>query len=85
MKVTFNVARTCDRTAGAPGIFPLDAQVNLPERCDSYCLQEWMTVCAVEHPFQESVSWFEQFFDREWAASVLMEVAQETPEDYEDF
>ena len=31
------------------------------------------------------MSWFEQFFDLEWAESVLMEVAQETPEDYEDF
>jgi hypothetical protein len=44
------VARTCDRTAGEPGIFPLDAQVNLPARCDSYVLQEWMTLFEVEHP-----------------------------------
>jgi hypothetical protein len=29
----FAVARTCYRTAGEAGIFPLDAQVNLPERC----------------------------------------------------
>jgi hypothetical protein len=35
---TFAVARTCYRTAGKPGIFPLDAQVNLPERCYSYFL-----------------------------------------------
>ena len=40
---TFAVARTCDRAAGEPGIFPLDSQVNLPQRCDSYFLQEWMT------------------------------------------
>ena len=59
----FAVARTCYRTPGEPGIFPLDAQVNLPERCDSYFLQEWMTLFAVEHPFKESASWFEQFFD----------------------
>ena len=32
---TFQVARTCDRTPGEPGSVPLDAQVNLPERCDS--------------------------------------------------
>jgi hypothetical protein len=81
----FKVARTCYRTLGEPGIFPLDAQVNLPERCYSYFLQEWMTVFAVEHPFKESASWFEQLFDLEIAESVLMEVAQEVPEDYEDF
>ena len=40
----FKVARTCYRTPGEPGIFPLDAQVNLPKRCYSYFLQEWMTL-----------------------------------------
>ena len=59
----FAVARTCYRAAGEPGIFPLDQQVNLPERCDSYFLQEWMTLFAVEHPFKESAGLFEQLFD----------------------
>jgi hypothetical protein len=81
----FAVARTCYRTPGEPGIFPLDAQVNLPERCYSYFLQEWMTLFEVEHPFKESASWFEQLFDLELAESVLMEVAKEAPEDYEGF
>jgi len=81
----FAVARTCYRTPGEPGIFPLDAQVNLPERCYSYFLQEWMTLFEVEHPFKESASWFEQLFDLDVAESVLMEVAKEAPEDYEGF
>src|SRR5262249_29418259 len=81
----FAVPRTCDRTPGEPGIFPLDAQVNLPERGSSYCLQEWMTLCAVEHPFKERASWFEPFFALELAERVLMEGGQETPEDYEGF
>ena len=81
----FTVARTCYRTPGAPGIFPLDAQVNLPTRCYSYFLQEWMTVFAVEHPFKESASWFEQLFDLEVAESAVMAVAKEAPEDYEAF
>jgi hypothetical protein len=81
----FKVARTCYRTPGEPGIFPLDAQVNLPERCYSYFLQEWMTVFAVEHPFQESAGFFAQLFDLEVVESVVMEVAQEAPQDYEGF
>ena len=75
----FAVARTCYRTPGEPGIFPLDAQVNLPERCYSYFLQEWMTLFEVEHPFKESAGWFEQLFDLDVAESVLMEVAKEAP------
>jgi hypothetical protein len=34
----FAVARSCYRTLGEPGIFPLDAQVNLPARGYSYFL-----------------------------------------------
>jgi hypothetical protein len=82
---TFKVVRICYRTPGESGIFPRDAQVNLPARCDSYVLQEWMTVCEVEHPFKERASWFEQLFDLEVAESVLMEVAKEAPVDDEDF
>jgi len=81
----FAVARTCYRTPGEPGIFPLDAQANLPARCYSYFLQEWMTLFEVEHPFQESAGLFEQLFDLDLAESVLMAVAQEAPEDYEGF
>jgi hypothetical protein len=81
----FAVARTCYRTPGEPGIFPLDAQVNLPERCYSYFLQEWMTLFAVEHPFKESAGFFAQLFDLDVAESVLREVAQEAPQDYEGF
>jgi hypothetical protein len=42
-----------------------------------------MTMFAVEHPFKESSSWFEQLFALGVAESVVMEVAQEAPEDYE--
>jgi hypothetical protein len=80
---TFAVARTCYRTPGEPGICPLDAPVTLPARCDSYFLQEWMTLFAVEHPCQESTGWFAQLFDRALAESVLMAVAQEAPADSE--
>ena len=81
----FKVAHTCYRAPGEPGIFPLDTQVNLPKRCDSYFLQEWMTVFEVEHPFQESAGCFAQLFDLDVAESVLMEVAKEAPQDYEAF
>ena len=40
---------------------------------------------AVEHPFKESAGLFAQLFDLDVAESVLMEVAQEAPEDYEAF
>jgi hypothetical protein len=44
-----------------------------------------MTLFAVEHPFQESAGWFEQLFDLELAARVLIDVAQDAPQDDEAF
>jgi hypothetical protein len=82
---TFAVPRTCDRTPGEPGIFPLDAQVHRPARCDAYVLQEWMTMFAVEHPCQERTGLFAQLFDLEVAESVLMAVTHEAPQDAEAF
>jgi hypothetical protein len=82
---TFAGARTCDRTAGEPGSVPLAAQVNLPERCHSYFLQEWLTVFAVAHPCKESAGCFAQRFDLKVAERVLRAVAKEAPEDYEGF
>jgi hypothetical protein len=77
----FAVPRTCDRLPGEPGICPLDAQVNLPERCDSSVLQEWMTGFAVEPPFKASAGFCAQLVDLEVAESVLMEGAKEASED----
>jgi hypothetical protein len=79
---TLAVARTCDRAPGEPGLFPLDAQVNLPERCDSYVLPAWMTVCEVEHPFQERAGCFAPLCALEVAESVLMAVAQAAHGEY---
>jgi len=80
---TFKGARTCYRTPGEPGIVPLDAQVNRPERCDSYFWHEWMTVFAVEPPFQERAGFCAQLVDLEVAERVVMAVAHEAPQDYE--
>jgi hypothetical protein len=82
---TCAVPRTCYRTAGEPGICPLDAPVNLPERCDSYGLQAWMTMFAVAPPVQERTGCLAPRFDLEVAESVLMAVAQEAPQADEAF
>jgi hypothetical protein len=76
-------ARTCDRAAGEPGIFPLDQPVNLPERCDAYVLPAWMTRFEVAPPVKDRAGVCEQLLDRDLAESVLMAVAQEAPADDE--
>jgi len=81
----FPVFRSCYRTPGETGIFPLDEQVNLPERCYSYFLQDGMTPFDVEQPFDEGSDLFERLFDLSHSPSVLIEVARDAAEDYDAF
>jgi hypothetical protein len=48
------IPRTCYRTEGQPGIMPLDALANLPERSYSYLLQEFMDLLGICDPFGQS-------------------------------
>jgi hypothetical protein len=80
-----DVPRTCYRAPGEPGIFPLDEQVNFPERRYSYFLQKWMTEFCVEQPFDESALKLDSFFGLNLAASVLGRVAREGQADYDAF
>jgi len=50
----FKVPRTVYRAYAQPGVMPLDAQADLPERCYSYLLQEWMDHLSIRESFQES-------------------------------
>ena len=50
----FKVPRTVYRAFARPGVMPLDAQADLPERCYSYLLQEWMDHLSIRESFKES-------------------------------
>jgi hypothetical protein len=81
----FDVPRSCYRTPGEEGVFPLDEQVNLPDRCYSYFLQEWMSLFAVEHPFREAGGLFGELFDLPIVESVVMGVTREADKNYDAF
>lgn len=48
------VPRTYYRLKGKTGVMPLDEKANLPERCYSYLLQEWMDLFSIRDSFKES-------------------------------
>jgi len=50
----FVVPRTVYRAYARPGVMPLEAQADLPERCYSYLLQEWMDHLSIRESFQAS-------------------------------
>ena len=50
----FKVPRSYYHCEGESGVFPLDAQADLPERCYSYLLQEWMDLMSLRDTFKAS-------------------------------
>ena len=55
------IPRTYYRVKGKPGIMPLDAQANLPNRSYSYLLQEYMDLLNIKDPFGQSSEILEKF------------------------
>jgi hypothetical protein len=79
------VPRTCYRFEGESGVMPLDAQANLPKRCYSYLLQEWMDFFSIRETFGESHLSLEKLLGLNVGASRFEVVNRESSKDYDDF
>lgn len=79
------VPRTCYRRDGEAGIMPLDAQINFPERCYSYLLQEWMDLFSIRQTFGESQISLEKLLGIKVSQSRFEVVNQESGDNYDTF
>ena len=79
------VPRTCYRAPGHDGQMPLDAQANLPRRCYSYLLQEWMDLFSLRDSFAESSLSLEKLLRVTVKPSRLEIVNRESVKDYDQF
>jgi hypothetical protein len=83
----FKVPRTVYRAFARPGVMPLDAQADLPERCYSYVLQEWMDHVSIRESFQEAEGTLATLLGVQVSASryEVVNRASITHEGYEQF
>lgn len=77
------VPRTYYHAAGQPGVFPLDAQADLPERCYSYLLQEWMDLFSLRETFQEAEVSLSTLLGVQVGASRCERVSQDSSTSYD--
>jgi hypothetical protein len=80
-----DVPRTSYRKRGLPGIMPLDASINLPERCYSHYLQEIMNLCTIRDSFGESNETLINLLGIEISQSCLETVNRESSSKYDEF
>jgi hypothetical protein len=79
------IPRSCYRTEGHIGVMPLDAQANLPERCYSYLLQEWMDLLSLRDTFGEAQVSLEKLLGLKVSTSRLEIVNRESSGHYDEF
>ena len=79
------VPRTCYRAKESTGLMPLDAKANLPERCYSYLLQEWMDIFCLRDSFKESEISLNKLMGLEISQSRFEVVSRESDINYDEF
>lgn len=67
------------------GICPLDALLNLPKRCYSYLLEEWVGPEEVEKAFDKTVKTIERILGLTLSKSSLEELVREAAEDVQPY
>jgi len=77
--------RTCYRADGENGVFPLDADADLPERCYSYLLQDWMDLMSIRDSYKESELTLEKLLGLKVSVSRFETVNRESSVDYDRF
>ena len=79
------IPRTCYRHIGEGSLFPLDDEINLPERAYSYVVQEKMNPLSIDHPFQEGAKRFSDMFDLPMVEKSMVNVSRESSTDYDEY
>jgi hypothetical protein len=70
---------------GSKGVFPLEAQLNLPKRKYSYLLQKWMTLWGVRTTYEGAVKTLEDFLGLELAHRPIQRIAQDLTAAVDEF
>lgn len=67
------------------GYFPLDAELNLPEQCFSYVLQEWGALLGTDGSFEKVTERLETFFGVKFWSQGVQHVARAAADDVQPF
>ncbi len=79
------VPRSSYRLEGYWAVMPLDAQADLPQRCYSYFLQEFMDFLSIRDSFDEAALSLKNFFGLDISASRFEVISQDTHTSYDEF
>ena len=82
------ISRAYYQAAGLPGIFPLDGELNLPQRGYSYVVQEFSSRLAVKMSYEDAAEILSSFFPVKVPIrsleSILADVCDDVDHFYED-
>jgi hypothetical protein len=79
------VPRAYYRREGCKGIFPLDAEADLPDRSYSYLLQEWTDFFCIRDTFGESQFSLEKLLGLKISTDTLEKITDGTSQHYDKY
>lgn len=71
--------------SGSEGIFPLDAELNLPNRVHSYLLEKWLQRRITEEPYQEAIDSISDLLHLKITKQVSQKITVESSRDVENY
>lgn len=79
------VPRSSYRLEGYWAVMPLDIQADLPARCYSYLLQEWMNFLNIRDSFDEAALSLQKFFGLDIGTSRFEVISEDSHTSYDEF
>lgn len=70
---------------GIKGVFPLDAELNLPRRIHSYLLDKWVQRRITEEPYQEAINSISDLLHLNITKQISQRITLESSQDVENF
>lgn len=71
--------------SGIKGIFPLDAELNLPKRIHSYLLDKWVQQRITEEPYQQAINSISDLLHLKITKQISQKITVESSEEVENF
>ena len=80
-----SVPRAYYHAVGAPGVFPLDGDLNMPERGYSYLVQEFSSRLAVKMSYEDAQEILKSFFPVKMPIRSLESIVRDLPGEVDQF
>jgi 23S rRNA pseudoU1915 N3-methylase RlmH len=80
-----NITRAYYWKSGIPGLFPFDAELNLPVHHHSYLLDKWIQCRITEEPYEQAIESICDLLDQKVSKRTVQQITSEASQEVENY